>query len=96
MQRSRRFASRFGTHAVFPRFEEGLRAEPPRPSVITDGEPRNDHSIWTNCVQGLATADDYGFSPFSDDTSTRRDTAFAMIQARVLGTALAARLFEGR
>ncbi len=37
----------------------------------------------------LGTTDDCGFSPFSDDTSTTRDTAFAKIRARVLGTALA-------
>jgi 5-methyltetrahydropteroyltriglutamate--homocysteine methyltransferase len=37
----------------------------------------------------LGTTDDCGFSPFSDDTSTPRDTAFAKIRARVLGTALA-------
>ena len=39
----------------------------------------------------LGTTDDCGFSPFSDDTSTTRDTAFAKIRARVEGTALAAR-----
>lgn len=38
----------------------------------------------------LGTTDDCGFSPFSDDTSTTRDTAFAKITARVRGTALAA------
>jgi len=38
----------------------------------------------------LGTTDDCGFSPFSDDTSTSRDTAFAKIRSRVLGTALAA------
>jgi 5-methyltetrahydropteroyltriglutamate--homocysteine methyltransferase len=38
----------------------------------------------------LGTTDDCGFSPFSDDTSTTRDAAFAKIQARVAGTALAA------
>jgi 5-methyltetrahydropteroyltriglutamate--homocysteine methyltransferase len=37
----------------------------------------------------LGTTDDCGFSPFSDDTSTTRDTAFAKISARVRGTALA-------
>jgi 5-methyltetrahydropteroyltriglutamate--homocysteine methyltransferase len=42
-------------------------------------------------VEQLGTTDDCGFSPFSDDTSTTRDTAFAKIQTRVLGTALAAR-----
>ena len=41
-------------------------------------------------VEQLGTTDDCGFSPFSDDTSTSRDTAFAKIRARVLGTALAA------
>jgi methionine synthase II (cobalamin-independent) len=39
----------------------------------------------------LGTTDDCGFSPFGDDTSTARDTAFAKITARVEGTALAAR-----
>ncbi len=39
----------------------------------------------------LGTTDDCGFAPFSDDTSTTRDTAFAKIRARVLGTALAAK-----
>jgi 5-methyltetrahydropteroyltriglutamate--homocysteine methyltransferase len=38
----------------------------------------------------LGTTDDCGFSPFGDDISTSRDTAFAKIQARVSGTALAA------
>jgi 5-methyltetrahydropteroyltriglutamate--homocysteine methyltransferase len=38
----------------------------------------------------LGTTDDCGFSPFSDDTSTTRDTAFAKISARVRGTAMAA------
>ena len=38
----------------------------------------------------LGTTDDCGFSPFADDTSTARDTAFAKIAARVAGTALAA------
>jgi 5-methyltetrahydropteroyltriglutamate--homocysteine methyltransferase len=40
-------------------------------------------------VRQLGTTDDCGFSPFSDDTTTSRDTAFAKIRARVLGTALA-------
>lgn len=39
----------------------------------------------------MGTTDDCGFSPFADDTSTARDTAFAKIAARVEGTALAAR-----
>jgi 5-methyltetrahydropteroyltriglutamate--homocysteine methyltransferase len=42
-------------------------------------------------VEQLGTTDDCGFSPFCDDTSTSRDTAFAKIGARVRGTALAAR-----
>jgi 5-methyltetrahydropteroyltriglutamate--homocysteine methyltransferase len=37
----------------------------------------------------LGTTDDCGFSPFGDDTSTSRDTAFAKIQARIDGTRLA-------
>ena len=42
-------------------------------------------------VDQLGTTDDCGFSPFSDDRSTSRDTAFAKIRARVDGTALASR-----
>lgn len=41
-------------------------------------------------VGQLGTTDDCGFAPFSDDTSTTRDTAFAKIRSRVVGTALAA------
>jgi 5-methyltetrahydropteroyltriglutamate--homocysteine methyltransferase len=37
----------------------------------------------------LGTTDDCGFSPFADDTSTTRDTAFEKIRARVAGTKLA-------
>jgi 5-methyltetrahydropteroyltriglutamate--homocysteine methyltransferase len=44
----------------------------------------------------LGTTDDCGFSPFSDDTSTPRDVAFAKIAARVRGTALAATILQGR
>ncbi|MDB6146950.1 MAG: 5-methyltetrahydropteroyltriglutamate--homocysteine methyltransferase [Spartobacteria bacterium] len=40
----------------------------------------------------LGTTDDCGFSPFSDDISTPRDTAFAKIRARVLGTEMAAKI----
>ena len=40
-------------------------------------------------VDQLGTTDDCGFSPFCDDTSTTRDTAFAKIRARVIGTRLA-------
>jgi 5-methyltetrahydropteroyltriglutamate--homocysteine methyltransferase len=42
-------------------------------------------------IAQLGTTDDCGFSPFADDTSTARDIAFSKIQARVEGTALAAR-----
>jgi 5-methyltetrahydropteroyltriglutamate--homocysteine methyltransferase len=41
-------------------------------------------------VAQLGTTDDCGFSPFCDDTSTTRETAFAKIRARVVGTAMAA------
>jgi 5-methyltetrahydropteroyltriglutamate--homocysteine methyltransferase len=37
----------------------------------------------------LGTCDDCGFSPFADDVSTSRDTAFAKVAARVAGTRLA-------
>jgi 5-methyltetrahydropteroyltriglutamate--homocysteine methyltransferase len=40
-------------------------------------------------LEQFGTTDDCGFSPFSDDTSTTRETAFAKIRARVQGTKLA-------
>jgi 5-methyltetrahydropteroyltriglutamate--homocysteine methyltransferase len=45
-------------------------------------------------IAQLGTTDDCGFSPFSDDITTSRDTAFAKVAARVRGTALAAGLLE--
>jgi 5-methyltetrahydropteroyltriglutamate--homocysteine methyltransferase len=42
-------------------------------------------------IEQLGTTDDCGFSPFGDDVSTARDTAFAKIAARVEGTKLAER-----
>jgi methionine synthase II (cobalamin-independent) len=39
----------------------------------------------------LGSTDDCGFSPFGDDTSTSRETAFAKIKARVEGNAMASR-----
>jgi 5-methyltetrahydropteroyltriglutamate--homocysteine methyltransferase len=44
----------------------------------------------------LGTTDDCGFSPFCDDTSTSRDTAFAKIGARVAGTRLASEALGAR
>jgi 5-methyltetrahydropteroyltriglutamate--homocysteine methyltransferase len=43
-------------------------------------------------VESLGTTDDCGFSPFADDTSTSRDTAFAKIKSRVEGTLLASQV----
>ena len=40
-------------------------------------------------LEQLGTTDDCGFSPFSDDISTSRETAFAKIRARIAGTQLA-------
>ncbi|CAN5147384.1 cobalamin-independent methionine synthase II family protein [soil metagenome] len=42
-----------------------------------------------NPLDQLGTTDDCGFSPFSDDTSTTRETAFEKIRSRVVGTRLA-------
>jgi 5-methyltetrahydropteroyltriglutamate--homocysteine methyltransferase len=46
-------------------------------------------------VDQLGTTDDCGFSPFFDDISTSRGTAFAKIRARVAGTALASAILGG-
>lgn len=45
-------------------------------------------------VDRLGTTDDCGFSPFADDVSTARDTAFAKIKARIQGTALAEKMLS--
>jgi 5-methyltetrahydropteroyltriglutamate--homocysteine methyltransferase len=47
-------------------------------------------------IEQLGTTDDCGYAPFSDDTSTSRDTAFAKIRARVEGTAMASDLIAGK
>ena len=41
-------------------------------------------------TERLGSTDDCGFSPFGDDLSTARETAFAKIRARIDGTRLAA------
>ena len=46
-------------------------------------------------IEQLGTTDDCGYSPFCDDTSTTRDTAFAKIRARVQGTSLAEKALGG-
>ena len=45
-------------------------------------------------VPQLGTCDDCGFAPFCDDTTTSRETAFAKIRARVVGTALASQRLQ--
>ena len=45
-------------------------------------------------VVQLGTTDDCGFSPFEDDISTGRDTAFAKIKSRVIGTELASKILN--
>jgi 5-methyltetrahydropteroyltriglutamate--homocysteine methyltransferase len=47
-------------------------------------------------LEQLGTTDDCGFSPFCDDTSTTRETAFAKIRARVVGTEMAAKVLGAR
>ena len=42
-------------------------------------------------VEQFGTTDDCGFSPFADDLSTSRDTAFEKIRSRIEGTKLAER-----
>jgi 5-methyltetrahydropteroyltriglutamate--homocysteine methyltransferase len=65
--------------------------DPLDPRVETPEEVR-DRVIEAAQILGpdqLGTCDDCGFSPFGDDLSTTRDTAFEKIRARVEGTALA-------
>jgi 5-methyltetrahydropteroyltriglutamate--homocysteine methyltransferase len=67
--------------------------DPINPSIETPEEVR-DRVLEAAKIIPLAqlgTTDDCGFSPFGDDTSTPRDTAFAKIKARVVGTKLASK-----
>jgi 5-methyltetrahydropteroyltriglutamate--homocysteine methyltransferase len=71
--------------------------DPTNPHVDTPEEVRDrvlEAAQYIPIAQ-LGTTDDCGFSPFCDDTSTTRETAFAKIRARVLGTALAAEKLSG-
>jgi 5-methyltetrahydropteroyltriglutamate--homocysteine methyltransferase len=43
-------------------------------------------------LASLGTTDDCGFSPFADDTSTSRETAFAKVKSRVAGTEMAGKI----
>ncbi len=43
----------------------------------------------------LGTTDDCAYAPFSDDLSTTRDTPFANIRARILGTRIEAAVVGG-
>ena len=45
-------------------------------------------------VESLGTIDECGFSPFADDTSTTRDTAFAKVKSRVEGTLMASNILK--
>ena len=67
--------------------------DPLNPTVETPGQVRDRvlEAASILPVAQLGTTDDCGFSPFADDVSTARDTAFAKIRARVEGTALAAK-----
>ena len=76
----------------------GSRISPSIPRIETPEEIRDQilEAAEYIPVEQLGSTDDCGFSPFSDDTSTSRDTAFAKIRARVLGTALAVEQIAGR
>ncbi len=67
--------------------------DPIRPTVETPEQVRDrilEAAEYIPPAQ-LGTTDDCGFSPFADDVSTSRETAFEKIRARVTGTQLAAR-----
>jgi 5-methyltetrahydropteroyltriglutamate--homocysteine methyltransferase len=65
--------------------------DPIDPTVETPDEVRDRVVLAAGYIplDRLGTTDDCGFSPFGDDTSTARETAFAKIRARVQGTQLA-------
>ncbi|GHJ47691.1 5-methyltetrahydropteroyltriglutamate--homocysteine methyltransferase [Catellatospora sp. TT07R-123] len=66
--------------------------DPIDPAVETPEQVRDRvlHAAEHLGTERLGTTDDCGFSPFGDDTSTSRETAFAKVRARIEGTSLAA------
>jgi 5-methyltetrahydropteroyltriglutamate--homocysteine methyltransferase len=75
-----------GDRRVFVGVIDPIDSRIETPEVVRD---RILHAARHIDLDHLGTTDDCGFSPFGDDTSTSRDTAFAKIAARVQGTALA-------
>jgi methionine synthase II (cobalamin-independent) len=75
-----------GTRRIFVGVIDPIDPRIESPEIVRD---RVLHAARHIDLAHLGTTDDCGFSPFGDDTSTSRDTAFAKIQARVTGTALA-------
>ncbi|HMK23882.1 MAG TPA: hypothetical protein VK466_16230 [Terriglobales bacterium] len=67
--------------------------DPIHPKIETPEAVRDRVLEAAECIplEALGTTDDCGFSPFADDTSTSRETAFGKIRARVEGTAMAGR-----
>jgi 5-methyltetrahydropteroyltriglutamate--homocysteine methyltransferase len=69
---------------------------PINPKVETPGEVRDRilEAARIVPVESLGTTDDCGFSPFADDLSTSRDTAFAKVKSRVEGTLMASEVLK--
>ena len=67
--------------------------DPINPTVETPEEVRDRVIEAAEYIEHsqLGTTDDCGFSPFGDDTSTSRETAFEKIRARVVGTQMASK-----
>ena len=67
--------------------------DPIDPRVETPEEVRDRilEAATVHPAEHLGSTDDCGFSPFGDDTSTSRDTAFAKITARVAGNEMASK-----
>jgi len=66
--------------------------DPINPKIETPQEVRDRvlEAFEFKPLEILGTTDDCGFSPFGDDLSTARETAFAKIRSRIEGTLLAA------
>jgi 5-methyltetrahydropteroyltriglutamate--homocysteine methyltransferase len=82
-----------GAHATSGRRVFVGVTDPISPRVETPAEVRGRILEAARFIEpgNLGSTDDCGFSPFGDDVSTSRDTAFAKIRARVEGNAMASR-----
>lgn len=86
----REFADRIGFVTLYVR-EAHPGDRYPQPTTFEQKLPYARDYQARDAIPWPVAVDDCGFSPFGDDVSTARETAFDRIRSRALGTELAAK-----